>query len=94
MNSNPYDQICSLDFDSFSKFFQGKVILNKRADTIKSAITDIWVLCFGIPSMGSYAENRGEFVNMKMDDLTAKLGATVRYGLGNSSWLISTLRRY
>ena len=44
--------------------------------------------------MGSYADNRGEFVNMKMDDLTAKLGATVRYGLGNSSWLISTLRRY
>ena len=59
---------------------QGKVILNKRADTIISSITDTWIMCFRIPSVGFYTDNGGEFINMKMDELMARLGVTVRYG--------------
>ena len=38
--------------DSFSRFVQGKVILNKRAETIISSVMDTWILCFGIPTVG------------------------------------------
>ena len=33
--------------DSFCRFVQGKVIHNKRMDTIVSVITDTWIMCFG-----------------------------------------------
>ena len=66
---------------------QGKVILNKRVDTMINAITDTWITCFGIPSLGFYADNGGEFVNVKMDKLMARSGVTVRYGSTYSPWL-------
>ena len=44
-------------------------------------------MCFGIPSLGFYADNGGEFVNVKMDKLMARLGLTVRYGSTYSPWL-------
>ena len=34
--------------DSFSRFVQGKVIQNKRAEKIVKAIMDKWILCFGV----------------------------------------------
>ena len=37
--------------------------------------------------MGFYADNRGEFVNIKMDELIVRLGATVRYGSAYSPWV-------
>ena len=36
--------------------------------------------------MGFYADNGGEFVNIKMDKLIANLGITVRYGPAYSLW--------
>ena len=66
--------------DSFSRFVQGKVIKNKRAKMIVKAVMDSWILCFGILRVGFYAENGGEFVNIKMDKLIARLGITIRYG--------------
>ena len=66
--------------NSFSRFVQGKVIMNKWSEKIVKVVTDIWILCFGILSVCFYANIRGGFVNMKMDELIAKLGITVRYG--------------
>ena len=37
--------------DSFSRFVQEKVILNKKADAIVKAVMDTWMLCFGIPKV-------------------------------------------
>ena len=62
------------------QFVQGIVIQNKRADTIINAVMDTWILCFGIPSVGFYADKGGEFINMKIDELSARLEVTVRYG--------------
>ena len=45
-----------------------------------------WIMCFRIPSVGFYADNGGEFVNVKMDELIARLGVTVRYGPAYSLW--------
>ena len=66
--------------DSFNRFVEGKVILNKRADTLVSAVTDMWIICFGIPSVEFYAENGKEFVNVKMDELTKSLGVSIQLG--------------
>ena len=58
-----------LIIESFCRFVQGKVILNKRVDTMINAITDTWIMCFGIPSLRFYADNGGEFVNVKIDKI-------------------------
>ena len=52
--------------DSFSRFLIGKVIQNKRADTIISAVIDMGMICLGIPIVGFYVDNGGEFVNIKI----------------------------
>ena len=44
------------------------------------AVMDTWILCFRTPTVGFYADNKGEFVNIKMDELFARLGVTIRYG--------------
>ena len=44
-------------------------------------------MCFGIPSLGFYADNGGEFMNIIMDKLMARLGATIRYGSAYSPWM-------
>ena len=76
-----------LIIESFCRFVQGKVVLNKRVDTMINAITDTWIMCFGIPSLRFYADNGGEFVNVKIDKLMARSGVTVRYGSTYSPWL-------
>ena len=60
--------------DSFSRFVQGKVILNKRVETIMREVSDTSILCFEEPTVGFYADNGGKFVNIKMDELIARLG--------------------
>ena len=49
--------------NSFIQFMQGKVITNKKADTIITAQTDLWCMSVGFPSQGFFADNGGEFAN-------------------------------
>ena len=37
--------------DSFTRFIQGKLITNKRADKIIQALTDSWCMSVGIPAL-------------------------------------------
>ena len=39
-----------------------------------------WIFFVGIPLIGFRADNGGEFMNMKMDELTSKLGISVKCG--------------
>ena len=66
--------------DSFTRFIQGKLISNKKADTIIQALTDTWSMNVRFPSQGFFADNRGEFANVKLDELTRKLGLSIRFG--------------
>ena len=50
-------------------------------------------MCFSIPSVGFYVDNEVQFVNIKMDELIARLGVTVRYGLAYSTWSNSINKR-
>ncbi len=64
--------------DSFSRFLVGRLITNKKVDIIMQAIMDNWCMNLGFPTHGFYADNRGEFSNIKLDELTSKLGLTVK----------------
>ena len=59
---------------------------NTKAETMIKMVMDTWLMSFGIPSMGSYVDDGREFVNIKMDELKAKLGITVRYRSAFSPW--------
>ena len=72
---------------SFTRFIQGKLILNKKADTIIQALTDSWCMSVGYPSHGFFADNGGKFANIKLDELTSKLGLTAKFGPSYSPWL-------
>ena len=72
--------------DSFTRFIQGKLIPNKKADTIIQALTDSWCMNVGFPSQGFFADNGGEYANIKLDELTIKLGLTVKFGPSYSPW--------
>ena len=65
--------------DSFTRFIQGKLIPNKKADTIQ-ALTDSWCMNVGFPSQGFFTDNGGEFSSIKLDGLRSKLGLTVKFG--------------
>ena len=72
--------------DSFSRFIVGKLLSNKKADTIIQALTDSWCMLLGFPSHKFLADNGGEFSNVKLDELTSKLGLTVKFGPAYSPW--------
>ena len=72
--------------DSFSRFMVGKLLTNKRADTIVQVIMDCWCMNVGFPSHGFFADNGGEFSNIKLDELTSKLGLSVKFGPAYSPW--------
>ena len=53
--------------DSFTRFIQGKLIMNKKADMIIDEVNTTWNLNVGFPSIGFFADNGGEFANTKLD---------------------------
>ena len=52
----------------------GKLITNKKVDTVMQAIMDSWCMNVGFPTLGFYADNGGEFSNVMLDEFTSKLG--------------------
>lgn len=40
----------------------------------------------GFPSYGFFADNGGEFANLKLDELATKLGLTLKFGPAYSPW--------
>ena len=72
--------------DSLTWFIQGMLITNKKADTIIKAVNDSWCMSVGFPSIALYANNGGGFANIKLDELTSKLGLTVKFIPSYSPW--------
>ena len=65
---------------------QVKMIMNKKADTIITALTDSWCMNVGFPSERFFADNGGEFANIKLDELTSKLRFLVKFSPSYSPW--------
>ena len=72
--------------DAFTRFVQGKLLKNKKAETIVDAVNECWNMLFGISNVGYYVENGSEFRKVKMDELVSKLGIRISYGLAYSPW--------
>merc|ERR1712240_48972 len=97
-NASSFNEIVTLDLkqfgnkhvlwciDSFKRFIQGKLLRNKKAETILNAINECWNLSFGIPAGGFYADNGTEFKNIKMDEFISKLGISISYEPAYSPW--------
>ena len=97
-NARSFNEIVTLDLkqfgnnyvlwciDSFTRFIQGKLLRNKKAETVLNAINECWNLPFGIPAVGFYADNGTEFKNVNMDKLISKLVISISYGLAYSPW--------
>ena len=49
--------------DRFSRFMVGKLLTNKKAETIMNALMDNWCMNLGFPSYGFFVDNGGEFTN-------------------------------
>ena len=64
----------------------GKLINNKRADTIIQTKLELWCMSLGFPTSGFFEDNGGEFSNVKLDELTSKPGITVKFGLPHLPW--------
>ena len=47
---------------------------------------DIWCMNLGFLTNGFFADNGGEFADVKLDELTSKLGLTVKFGPAFSPW--------
>ena len=78
--------------DSFTRFIQGKLLNNKKADTIIQALTDTWCMNVGFPSHRFFADNGGKFSNIKLDELTSKLGLTMKFGLASPLGVMASMR--
>ena len=80
-NASSFNEIVTLDLkqfgdkyvlwciDAFTRFIQGKLLKNKKAETVLNAINECWNLPFGIPAVGYYTDNGTELKNVKMDEL-------------------------
>ena len=62
----------------FIKFMLGKFIPNKKADTTLEAMNSTLNCTVGFPSIGYFANNGGEFSNIKRDELVSKLGWNIQ----------------
>ena len=72
--------------DSWTKLIQGELINNKKVETVIDAINTAWNYNVGYPSVEYFADNGGEFANIKLDKLTSKLDLTVKFGPSYSPW--------
>merc|ERR1712243_1694 len=104
-NSSSFNEIVTLDLkqfgskyvlwciDSFTRFIQGNLLRNKKAETVLNAINECWNLPFGKPAVGFYADNGTEFKNVKMDKLISKLRISISYGPAYSPWSNGIIER-
>ena len=65
---------------SFTRFISGVVLSNKRMETVVDALNDGWILRFGFPSVGFWADNGNEFQNEELNEYASKFLFTVKFG--------------
>ena len=83
--------------DEFSKLIKGKVINDKKPDTIIKGIESKWIIGGGAgpghPSRGFFSDNGGEFLNDDLIDFASALDITIRMTAANSPWMNGSCER-
>ena len=72
--------------DSFSKYLKGVVINNKKKETVLTSLYYDWICPMGIPSVGFWTDNGGEFQNNVMAEFVDKYGLVLKFGAAHSPW--------
>ena len=72
--------------DRFSRFIVGKLLNNKKAETVIQALMGHWCMSVVFPSYGFYADNGGEFRNFKMHEFVSKIGIKIEFSLFYLLW--------
>ena len=67
---------------TFKKFVKGAVINDKHLETVMKALQGSWNMNFGFPLVRFFVDNGGEFRNIKLDELTSKIGIRLKFGEG------------
>ena len=95
---NDFNQIVTLDLKmwgtkyilwmvcSFTRFIKGVVIADKEGKTIMEAVVNQWNCNFGVPSIGYWCDNGGEFRNADMSEFCDKNGLSIKFGPAYSPW--------
>ena len=71
---------------AFTRFIKGIVIKDKNPEAIIRGIHEAWCLDVGFPMVGFWADNGGEFRNMKMEEFVNKLGIKIDFTPAFSPW--------
>ena len=109
--ANTFNEIVGLDLkifstgqhilwmvDHFTKVIKGKVISDKRPDTIVSAIIEKWIVGDGFgpghPSKFFYSDNGGEFLNNDLINFAASQDTIIKMTAANSPWQNGIVERH
>ena len=60
-----------------TRFIQGRVLNDKKPESIVKALHRGWCLPYGYPTIGFWSDNGGEFRNSKMEEFVNKLWVTI-----------------
>merc|ERR1712239_51855 len=69
-----------------TRFIQGKVLNDRKPETIVKALHRGWCLPYGYTTIGFWSDNGGEFGNSKMKEFVSKLGLKIKFTPAYSSW--------
>ena len=109
--ANSFNEIVGLDLkimpngknilwmvDLFTKVLKGKVINDKKPDTIVNAILEKWIVGEGLgpghPSKYFYADNGGEFLNNEVINFAAAQDTIIKFTAANSPWMNGIVERH
>ena len=62
-----------------TQFIQGKVLNDKKPESIVRVLHRGWCLPYGYPTVGFWSDNGGEFRNSKMEEFVNKLGIKIKF---------------
>ena len=69
-----------------TRFIQGKVLKDKKPESIVKALQRGWCLPYGYPTVGFWSDNGGEFRNATMEEFVNKLGIEIKFTPAYSPW--------
>ena len=83
--------------DEFSKMIKGKVINDKKRDTIIEGIESKWIIGDGSgpghPTRGFFSDNGGEFLNSDLIDFAGAMDISIRMTAAESPWMNGSCER-
>ena len=79
--------------DLFTRQSAASIIRSKSADVIIHHFLSNWVSIYGVPLVGLYTDNGGEFMNKKFLDMAGTLNMSIRTTAAYSPWSNGTLER-